>query len=43
MPSALVYLNINYESDDELTAALDELESLGYSPVVEHEYEDDEN
>lgn len=40
---AHVSMTISFESDDELTAALDELEEMGYSPVVEYDGEDDES
>ncbi len=41
MPFVNISFIISYDSDDELTARLDELEQLGYNPDVE--YEEDEN
>lgn len=40
---AIVTLQVNFESEDELRDALDELEALGYSPQVEYDEEEIED
>lgn len=40
---AIVTLQVNFENEDELRDALDELEALGYSPQVEYDEEEVED